>query len=353
MPQYSRVVAEAALAVLATAFAIFVRDNFEVVPGRWEASAPFLVTTGVLCLIVFPAVGIQRGIWRFNTSAELPRLVAAAVGVTMAALLAMFFYDRLTSVARATPLLQFFFILATLCGVRVIARHHHLSRQSRASVARPLQLAAQPNAQNVIVVGLNRLAETYLLAVTEMAPTRVKVVGLLGRNDQHVGRSIGAYPVIGRPQDIDTVLRDLEVHGVAIDKIVVATLAEDLSADALAALRRLEMSSDINVQYLADGLGLSPPKRSDRERGMADSPVAFQFSQDELTGIARRPYWVCKRVLDVILALVALVVLWPVMVVITIGVAIGIGRPIFFWQQRPGLGGTSFRVYKFRTMALT
>jgi lipopolysaccharide/colanic/teichoic acid biosynthesis glycosyltransferase len=26
------------------------------------------------------------------------------------------------------------------------------------------------------------------------------------------------------------------------------------------------------------------------------------------------------------------------------------GFPIFFWQQRPGLGGRSFRLYKFRTM---
>ena len=57
-----------------------------------------------------------------------------------------------------------------------------------------------------------------------------------------------------------------------------------------------------------------------------------------------------KRAADLVLALTLLVVLAPVIVVVAVVVAIDAGMPIVFWQQRPGLSGRPFRVYKFRTM---
>ncbi|MFX9061780.1 sugar transferase, partial [Acinetobacter baumannii] len=41
----------------------------------------------------------------------------------------------------------------------------------------------------------------------------------------------------------------------------------------------------------------------------------------------------------------------PLFVVTTLLVIADTGFPIMFWQQRPGLGGRPFRLYKFRTMA--
>jgi lipopolysaccharide/colanic/teichoic acid biosynthesis glycosyltransferase len=40
----------------------------------------------------------------------------------------------------------------------------------------------------------------------------------------------------------------------------------------------------------------------------------------------------------------------PIMAFVAICIAATIGRPFVFWQQRPGLGGRPFRLYKFRTM---
>jgi lipopolysaccharide/colanic/teichoic acid biosynthesis glycosyltransferase len=57
-----------------------------------------------------------------------------------------------------------------------------------------------------------------------------------------------------------------------------------------------------------------------------------------------------KRLIDLTVALAALVLLSPVIVVTAIVLAASQGRPILFRQQRPGLGGQPFRIVKFRTM---
>ena len=57
-----------------------------------------------------------------------------------------------------------------------------------------------------------------------------------------------------------------------------------------------------------------------------------------------------KRILD-ILFVVASAPLWlPVLAVAALAVAIADGRPVFFRQQRAGLGGRPFSFLKFRTM---
>ncbi len=54
---------------------------------------------------------------------------------------------------------------------------------------------------------------------------------------------------------------------------------------------------------------------------------------------------------DFILALLALTVLSPVLLVIAIVVRIKLGAPVLFKQERPGLNGKIFKLYKFRTMS--
>ncbi len=57
-----------------------------------------------------------------------------------------------------------------------------------------------------------------------------------------------------------------------------------------------------------------------------------------------------KRPMDFALALFVLLIFWPILLIIAIAVRINIGSPVFFNQERPGLGGKIFSIYKFRTM---
>ena len=57
-----------------------------------------------------------------------------------------------------------------------------------------------------------------------------------------------------------------------------------------------------------------------------------------------------KRLFDLTFALIALVILSPIILVTAILVRIFIGTPILFKQQRPGYKGHPFFIYKFRSM---
>lgn len=57
-----------------------------------------------------------------------------------------------------------------------------------------------------------------------------------------------------------------------------------------------------------------------------------------------------KRPQDFCCALIALIVLSPLLLIVAILVRTKLGTPIIFKQERPGLNGSVFRLYKFRTM---
>nr|WP_319024258.1 sugar transferase [Vibrio navarrensis] len=57
-----------------------------------------------------------------------------------------------------------------------------------------------------------------------------------------------------------------------------------------------------------------------------------------------------KRASDFILALLACAFFLPIIVIVAILIRIKLGSPILFHQERPGLHGKVFKMYKFRTM---
>jgi lipopolysaccharide/colanic/teichoic acid biosynthesis glycosyltransferase len=57
-----------------------------------------------------------------------------------------------------------------------------------------------------------------------------------------------------------------------------------------------------------------------------------------------------KRAFDLLLALAGLVLLFPILVLVALLIKVDSGGPILFRQERVGLGGVPFRIFKFRTM---
>jgi lipopolysaccharide/colanic/teichoic acid biosynthesis glycosyltransferase len=57
-----------------------------------------------------------------------------------------------------------------------------------------------------------------------------------------------------------------------------------------------------------------------------------------------------KRLFDVVVSATALLALSPLLLVLSLVIAVKLGRPVFFVQPRPGLHGRLFNMIKFRTM---
>jgi lipopolysaccharide/colanic/teichoic acid biosynthesis glycosyltransferase len=146
-----------------------------------------------------------------------------------------------------------------------------------------------------------------------------------------------------------------------------------LSPEAQAALRHLEATSAVQFTLLPESLGfdsadataivaasplpnIDPPRSSVSAASVAedgahdDRETALNVSGNEREALKRNTYWTLKRGLDMVAALGLIVLLAPVMLLVMLLALVDVGRPVVFWQQRPGLGGRPFRLYKVRTM---
>ena len=83
-----------------------------------------------------------------------------------------------------------------------------------------------------------------------------------------------------------------------------------------------------------------------KEQKIENREVALK----EKNNINRRIYIVVKRILDLILSLIGLILLSPFFLIIAIIIKIDSKGPIFFVHNRIGEKGKPFGIYKFRTM---
>jgi sugar transferase EpsL len=83
----------------------------------------------------------------------------------------------------------------------------------------------------------------------------------------------------------------------------------------------------------------------------APTSYAMQVSRSAIPEEnVRRRWHYPKRLFDLAVASVALLLLSPVIALVAMAVLIRLGRPVFFVQLRPGLHGQPFSLVKFRTM---
>ena len=307
--------------------------------------------------IVFLAGGLDRTPWRYCSVADLLQVILLSVLAILLALVLTFALNRLEPVARSLPVVQGGLIISFLVFARSAVRSRfwhsrqiHINRNGRANV--------QPH-ETVLVLGVNSVTELFLLSVKEFASQRVQVAGILAEEPSMRGRAIQQKPVLGTIEELPEILQSLEVHGVIVDRIVVATAADRLPPRALETLLEAEKSSSIVVQFLSEQLGFEDSSKgasvlSSQARNSAPGPRALSrlvnVSDEDHTNTTGKAFRFRKRMVDVFGATFLVIMLFPVAIFIAFVVALDVGFPLIFWQQRPGLYGRPFKLYKFRTM---
>src|SRR5689334_17213983 len=89
---------------------------------------------------------------------------------------------------------------------------------------------------------------------------------------------------------------------------------------------------------------LAPPQR----HGFPDQNA----HNDNGRGIKSYGNSLQKRCLDIILALFCFALVWPLFLVLSLAIRLDSRGPVFFWQERTGLRGRKFVIFKFRTMSV-
>jgi lipopolysaccharide/colanic/teichoic acid biosynthesis glycosyltransferase len=343
------------LIAFATVVALTLRDNLEVSPAHVEGLLPYLAMTLAVATVVLFGSGLSEAMWRFSALADYLRVLASIVTIILTAVALGFLVNRLEGVPRALPVLQGLLMAFLLVGVRVATRVRHTARDKQ----RIPPAAHGP--ETILVVGINSITDLFLRSVADFAADKMKIAGIVGRTERHSGRLLHSYRILGTPEEIEAILRDLDVHGVSIDRIVITTAFTALPPAAPRALLEIERSSNIRLDFFAERIGLSEP--SNRPSRLGESPAVttaptapsgdskpMSLSAAALEPVMKRRYWRLKRVCDTAIAALLIVLLAPLIMLLSLIVALDMGFPTVFWQQRPGARGIPFKLYKFRTM---
>jgi FlaA1/EpsC-like NDP-sugar epimerase len=192
-------VAAAAVAWLA---AYWIRFNLEMPPPEHVesslASLPWVVAIHVL---VFWALGLYRGLWRYASLPDLRRILIA-VGVAALAVPGFIAFLRPEWVVpRSVYLLAPLLVAGMMCGNRLAYRAWKEGRL--------LPLVTKPEAAPVLVLGAGGTAAGLLKELA--ASPRWRVVGLLDDDATKRGSEVIGVKVYGRIGEVAKVARDLEV----------------------------------------------------------------------------------------------------------------------------------------------
>jgi lipopolysaccharide/colanic/teichoic acid biosynthesis glycosyltransferase len=344
---YARFMIDLTCVALSPLVALLIRDNFDTSILRLQAVIPYTVICILVAAVVFAVARLPRSVWRYTSLIDILHLLAVATIVLLSALAASFYLNRMENIARSLPVIQWFLLISSMAGVRIAVRllRERTVRQ-RAKLEEP-----SIGLEHVLIVGAGDLAELYLRSVSEFAQGRVSVVGILSSGPKMHGRLMRMHKVLGKPEHVQKILCELDLHGVQVERIIVMQPFERLSKDAGEALLAVERSSTIVVDWLVESLGLRRGGTRDRLKAdpEKDESQLAPVSGNSVT-LSHGRYHDVKRVIEGTAAILVTIALAPVLAVVSVLVAIDVGFPLVFWQLRPGRHGRRFRLFKFRTM---
>lgn len=194
------------------------------------------------------------------------------------------------------------------------------------------------NLRHVVIVGVGDLAERVLKTVIGQSSLGLRAVAVLAPDEDadRVGDRVRGVPVAGTVSQLESVIRDQ-----AVDQVIVA-----LPVERLAALKKImpTLSKEtVDVRVVPDFYQFMTLCGGVEE--FAGLPI-INLQATPLEGWSS----VLKRAFDVVLAALGLVLVSPLMAGLSFVVWWTSPGPIFYRQERVGLDGSVFTMFKFRTM---
>lgn len=251
--------------------------------------------------------------------------VIRAVIASIAILLTLLFLFNIEYVSRMIIVLFAFFLVAILVTER--ASFVLYFRRSFAKGKHFLR---------ILVIGTGDRAKGLSDALRRSSEWGIDIVGHIDPDPDRVGSKVLGSPVIGTVADISSVLKD---H--VIDEVIMAIprrMIEDVEAIAYAC-----EEEGVKLRLMADVFNLEFARIGLAELGKIPLLTLEPVAQDEVKLLV-------KRILDLILTLLAMPILLPVMGVMAIAVKLDSPGPVLFVQERVGLKKRLFPMFKFRSM---
>jgi len=195
----------------------------------------------------------------------------------------------------------------------------------------------------------SRLAERVLILGTDLQAVAVareillrggrgyEVIGFVGHDLALVGKSLINPRVIGVMDDLEELVRRRRP-----DRIVVA-LSDLRDKAPLGLLLRLKVRDEIQVEEAS--------RFFERLTGKVNTDHLHNgrmvFAETDRWA---RPYRRLRRAFDVVSSLIGMALSLPLMILTAVAIRVESPGPVFYTQERVGLHGRKFRIFKFRSM---
>jgi exopolysaccharide biosynthesis polyprenyl glycosylphosphotransferase len=192
------------------------------------------------------------------------------------------------------------------------------------------------NFRKLLIVGTGKRALQFKHKVESHPEWGLKIVGIIDHDRANVGKTINGMGVLASLEDLPRLIRNR-----AVDEVVFV-------------VPRSQLTGIENYLYICETQGINATVAVD----FFDLKIS-KLRQTELDGIplitfdttpAKERQLFLKRLIDVLVSGLGLIILSPLFLLIIIAIRSTSKGPALYIQKRVGLNGRKFVLYKFRSM---
>jgi exopolysaccharide biosynthesis polyprenyl glycosylphosphotransferase len=301
-----------------------------------EAFAPYgalMLFVVVMRLLSFRYCDLYRVRGEFSFVDDGMRIFKATAIGSLLIVAAAFLYRggfqfRSFSYARSVFVYDFFFVLLSVGLIRLFTRSVQTFVRSR-----------QINLIPTLVVGRGHEASLFIREMRERPALGYRVIGVVDTQIGEANRtdSYEGVPVVGTLEGLPETIRDSGAN-----EVIIAD--SQVNGDALfEVMMRCGRRRGIEFRIAPSLFNVLPRKTEIDQIGVL--PMIRLF-REPLSSGAR----ILKRTSDLIISALAVALLLPLWLLIALLIKLDSRGPVFYTQERVGMDGRLFLLYKFRTM---
>jgi exopolysaccharide biosynthesis polyprenyl glycosylphosphotransferase len=289
----------------------------------------------LMVIIIWYVTFDLAGLYASHRKRSLGQIIwnmVKAVSASMLILILCLYLMKITDVSRL--LLAVFYLLnISLLSLSKGTIHALLRRYRRKGY----------NFRNILVVGSKERAKEVIQHIRENPGSGFRILGCLDLDEKDVGREVtNGVKVTGTVSQLEKLLWDK-----VVDELIFAM-----------PLRKVENAEKYIA--LAEELGISVRIIPDWQiHKLRYSPIIASIQFEEFLGFPtmalvttpiRRGELLIKSAFDLLFAALIVLLFLPLFLIVSMAIKLSSKGPVFFKQERCGLNGRRFMIYKFRTM---
>ncbi len=318
------------LAVVLAAWLIAYPIRFQLIPLRIPHVPPFATYAwlGVLGVVVWAMVLRMRPLYQASTADSFQGALWAGLRAHFLAFVVFVLLIVFVAAYKPSRVVLLIFLLLSTAGLVVVRGAVYRWRMTRFQQGEGLTRA--------LIVGTGDVARALRQRIQDHPGAGQAVIGFLADDATEVGQTVAGLPVLGTVEQVQAVVEREAIH------LVYVALPLEAHQRLKDVLNNLE-DEMVDVKVVPDLLDFVVLQSSAED---FDGLPVISLKQVPLAGWGA----VAKRLFDIVFSAGVLVLGAPVFAIIALAIKLNSRGPVFYLQERMGLDGRVFRLYKFRSM---